>query len=139
MQNENPVLKGAMKEASKLGHRLFRNNRGMFLTLDGKRKVRAGLEAEGSSDLIGPIQVTVTPEMVGMKIAIFGVVETKHEGWVYKGTPHERKQKNFLDFVDNFGGIAFFLSDSNRLSAEINSRISSKILNNLLDRQKKNV
>ena len=43
---------------------LFRNNRGLFMTLDGKRKVRAGLEVPGSSDLVGYRSVTVTPDMV---------------------------------------------------------------------------
>jgi hypothetical protein len=38
-------------EASKRGARLFRNNVGLFTTLDG-RKVKTGL-CKGSSDLIG--------------------------------------------------------------------------------------
>lgn len=81
--------------ASKCGARVFRNNRGLFLTIDALsiikdaavqfgvkgvldvlrsgrlRKVRAGLEVPGSSDLIGWHTVTITPDMVGKRVAIF--------------------------------------------------------------------
>jgi len=88
-------------EASKHNARLFRNNRGLFLTLDGKRKVRAGLDADGASDLVGYKSIIITPEMVGKKIAVIAAVEIKKPG--LKPTP---KQKNFLRIIKEAGGIS---------------------------------
>jgi len=39
---------------------------------------------------------------------IFVAVECKREGWIFKGTEREVKQKNFIDFVIFQGGIAGF-------------------------------
>lgn len=47
------------------------------MTLDGQRKIRAGLEADGASDLIGWRTIEITPDMVGQKIAQFVAVEVK--------------------------------------------------------------
>jgi len=77
----------------------LRNNTGLFLTLDGKRKVRAGL-GKGTSDLIGWVSHTVRPEDVGRKIAIFVSAEVKDEEDTTDG------QKRFLGVVANAGGIA---------------------------------
>lgn len=80
---------------------LFRNNRGMFYTLDKKRKVRAGLEVNGSSDLIGWTEVEVTQEMVGKKVAVFTGIEVKtHRGRVSEA------QQIFKDNVNRAGGIS---------------------------------
>ena len=80
---------------------LLRNNRGMFLTLDGTRKVQAGLSAKGSSDLIGWREVVVTPDMVGNTVAIFTCIEVKTE--TGRCSPEQIK---FLDNVRSAGGIA---------------------------------
>jgi hypothetical protein len=88
-------------EASKHNARLFRNNRGLFLTLDGSRKVRAGLEADGASDLVGYKSIIITPDMVGKKIAVIAVAEVKRPG-KYPSP----EQKNFLRVVKESGGIA---------------------------------
>lgn len=88
-------------EACKHDARIFRNNRGLFLTLDGKRKVRAGLEVGGSCDLIGFKTVTITQEMVGQKIAIFTGVEIK-----IPGEYPSSDQKKFIAGIRAAGGIA---------------------------------
>lgn len=78
--------------------RLFRNTCG-YITTD-TRHIRYGL-TPGSSDLIGWKTVTITPEMVGCRIAIFLAVEVK--------TPKGRvtkQQQNFIDVVRRMGGIA---------------------------------
>jgi hypothetical protein len=54
----------------------------------------------GSSDLIGFQSVTVTPEMVGQKVAIFTAIEVKTE----TGKVSEQQTK-FLNMVARFGGI----------------------------------
>jgi hypothetical protein len=77
----------------------LRNNTGLFLTLDGKRKVRAGL-GKSTSDLIGWVSHTVRPEDVGKKIAVFVAAEVKDEGRTSEG------QEGFLGVVANAGGIA---------------------------------
>jgi len=65
------------------------------------RIVAAGLQADGSSDLVGFVPVTITQEMVGKRIAVFAAVEVKTlTGRV------EPNQQNFVDFVKKSGGLS---------------------------------
>lgn len=89
-----------MLKLSQLRAICFRNNRGVFFTLDLKRKVRAGLDVNGSSDLIGWHSVIITPEMVGKKIAVFLACEVKTSS----GRLSE-DQERFLKNVRAAGGI----------------------------------
>lgn len=57
--------------------------------------------AAGSGDIIGWKSVTVTPEMVGKKIAVFLSIEVKTEEGAM-----EPKQKKWLETVLGSGGIA---------------------------------
>lgn len=99
-------------EAPKFKASLLRNNSGSFIDKTG-RLVRFGLgftspnQAYRSSDLIGFTEVTITPEMVGKKIAVFTAVEVKSESWKpnYKDQ-RELFQRNFIDWVKSKGGIA---------------------------------
>ena len=120
-RSEAPVVKRVMMKASQLGLRLLRNNRGMFKTLDGKRMVRAGLEAEGASDLVGIKTITVTQEMVGKKIGVFLAVEVKKPSWEKPSTETEREQQNFIDQIVSRGGIAFFINNHEDLEKKIES------------------
>lgn len=89
--------------------RLFRNQvggawmgkpRGDVLLLSEARFVQCGLVV-GSGDLIGWHSVTVTPEMVGKKLAVFLSVEVKTD------TGRVRpEQKTWLEAVRKHGGIA---------------------------------
>jgi hypothetical protein len=88
LQNKIRLAVGKLKTA-----RLFRNNVGMI------NGVQFGL-CVGSSDLIGFQSVTVTPEMVGQKVAIFTAIEVKTE----TGKVSEQQTK-FLNMVARFGGI----------------------------------
>jgi len=72
---EKLILNEILLAAPKLGARLFRNNVGVLQDRNGQH-VRYGL-CVGSGDLIGWKEVTVTPEMVGKKVAIFTSVEVK--------------------------------------------------------------
>lgn len=92
--------------------RMFRNNRGVAwmgkiidregstITLMNARPVEFGL-TNGASDLIGATQIVVTPEVVGMKLAIFTAAEVKRPGVTVP-----THQQDFLDFVVGFGGRA---------------------------------
>ena len=76
--------------------RLFRNNVGF----DAANRVKYGL-APGSSDLIGWKTITITPHHVGREIAIFTAIEVKKPGG--RISP---EQKNFVDYVDECGGLS---------------------------------
>jgi len=80
-----------MLAAAECGATVLRNNRGMFLTLDGKRRVRAGLEAKGSADLIG-----------WTKDGKFLAIECKNEAGCAS-----KDQNHFLYLVNEAGGIGF--------------------------------
>jgi hypothetical protein len=79
--------------------RLYRNNCGVLQDRRGV-PVRYGLQP-GSSDLIGWRTVTITPDMIGQRIAVFTSIEVK--------TPTGRlrpEQQQWLDAVQAAGGIA---------------------------------
>lgn len=80
--------------------RLFRNQVGQLPDPRTGRPVQFGL-ARGSADLIGWRTITITPEMVGQRIAVFTSMEIK--------TPTGRltpAQHNWLGAVRAAGGIA---------------------------------
>lgn len=80
--------------------RLFRNQVGQLPDPRTGRPVQFGL-ARGSSDLIGWRTVTVTPDMVGTRLAVFTSIEVK--------TPTGRltpQQHAWLGTVRGAGGIA---------------------------------
>ena len=96
---------------------LWRNNVGVLLDATG-RPVRYGLandsralnEVLKSSDLIGWRPVTVTPDMVGRRLALFVSRECKPGGWRFSGTPREVAQRAWIDLVNQAGGDAAFAS-----------------------------
>ena len=112
--NENNIQKRIMLTVSKLGTKIFRNNVGTawngksYATKDGKRVIenarciRFGL-CVGSSDLIGYTEKTITPEMVGKKVAIFTAIEVKK-----KGGKQSPDQKNFIKRLNDAGGLGGF-------------------------------
>lgn len=116
--SEKKVQNDILLEASKKGWRLFRNNVAQAwvgvlfrspmpvsirlmpgdIVLRSARPIDAGL-CKGSSDLIGWESITITPEMVGQKIARFTAIEVK-DG---KGRA-TAEQNNFIDNVKKAGG-----------------------------------
>jgi hypothetical protein len=114
------LMREIQVDAPRADARLFRNNvalawvgkllrapRPVQVTLNpsdillrNARPLHAGL-CEGSSDLIGWRTLTITPEMVGRRVAIFATVEVK------TGTGRTTKQqKAWLKAVGDAGGIA---------------------------------
>lgn len=99
---EKDVQNNLILHASQIGLTLFCNNVGMYKDQRGN-VIRYGL-CKGSSDLIGWTPVTVTPDMVGKKIAVFTAVEVKlNKNGKYKATDD---QKRFISAVLNNGGFA---------------------------------
>lgn len=78
--------------------RVFRNNVGSAYR--GEYRIKFGLHA-GSSDLIGWKSITVMPEMIGKKIAVFLSIEVKQPG-----KNADKRQANWMHQVQNAGGIA---------------------------------
>lgn len=100
MKKETSLMRQVQLALGKRGDiRTFRNNVGMLIDLYGNR-VRYGL-CPGSSDLIGLQSVTITPDMVGRKLAVFVAIETKSA----KGRARDN-QTRFLDMVNEMGGRA---------------------------------
>jgi len=100
MGKETEFMHWVQMEASQMGGRLFRNNVGLYLSLDGMRKVKAGL-CKGSSDLIGFFPKEITKNDVGKVYAIFTAIETKA-----KRGKLSKVQENFIKLVQKNGGIA---------------------------------
>ena len=99
---EKDVQNNLILHASQIGLTLFCNNVGMYKDQRGN-VIRYGL-CNGSSDLIGWPPVTVTPDMVGKKIAVFTAIEVKlNKNGKYKATD---LQKAFISAVKSAGGFA---------------------------------
>jgi len=58
---------------------------------------------KGGSDLVGWKSITITPEMVGKKVAVFTALEVKVPG---KRMNVSEQQKFFLEAVNEAGGIS---------------------------------
>ena len=92
--------------------RLFKNNTGTgwqgtrmpapagLVIMKNARPLKAGL-CKGSSDLIGWTSITITPDMIGRKVAIFTAVEVK----IVNGRVSP-EQLNFIDQIRKAGGYA---------------------------------
>ena len=96
--------------------RLFRNNTGTLPDPRTGRPVQFGL-ARGSADLIGYRTVTITPEMVGQRLAIFTSLEVK--------TPTGRirpEQANWQRAVSSAGGIAAIVRSVDDARNAVDSR-----------------
>lgn len=118
--NEKSILNKMQLLASKLGHRLFRNNTGMAwqgqvqridattIMVRNATPIKFGL-AVGSGDLIGGVPVVITSDMVGRTVLVFTNYEAK-----CNATRATKEQRNFHDMVISLGGISMierFTSD----------------------------
>ncbi|AWK85047.1 VRR-NUC domain-containing protein [Azospirillum thermophilum] len=97
---ESPILRRILLAlGARDSVRLFRNNVGVAVYPDGSRVVY-GL-APGSPDLIGLTSITVTPDMIGRRLAVFTAIEVKAP----RGRPTDA-QRAFVAMVQRMGGIA---------------------------------
>lgn len=102
--------------------RLFRNNVGKLQDRFGVW-IAYGL-CPGSSDAIGWYTVTITPEMVGRKVAVFTAFECKSE----KGRL-SISQRLFLSAVARAGGIAACVRSEDEARAALAYPIGSSSTN----------
>ena len=78
------------------------------VVLPGARPVALGLALAsgdpvvGQSDLLGWRTITITPDMVGCKVAVFTAIEVKRE----KGGRTSAAQSHWIEQVQRAGGIA---------------------------------
>ena len=99
MASEQTIQQRIRLTCSSGATRLFRNNTGVLRDQHG-RPVQFGL-AKGSADLIGWTTRTITPDMVGQRIAVFTSIEVK------AATGRLRpEQQQWLEAVQAAGGIA---------------------------------
>jgi hypothetical protein len=121
--SESRVVSMVRLRAAALGRRLWRNNVGQLLDANG-RPVRYGLANESkalnarlkSGDLIGFETITITPDMVGQRVARFLSVECKAEGWKYNPKDeHEAAQMRWANMVNEAGGRAIFATGPENL------------------------
>jgi hypothetical protein len=98
--NETNIQQSIRLALSKTATKIFRNNQGGYKDQTG-RWVTYGVCNPGGSDLIGWTSITITPEMVGKKIAVFTAIEVKSA--TGKIRP---EQQNFIDRVRLDGGMA---------------------------------
>ncbi len=113
---ESNIANCIMLALSPLGARLFKNVRGLFLTLDGKRKAAAGLQPNGSSDLIGWTEVIINDK----KTCIFTAIEVKTE----RGKISTEQQK-YIDYISNNGGIAFVARTTDEAIRKLKQNLAS--------------
>lgn len=106
--NETKIRNKIFKEiGGRQDCRLFRNNCGMAVYFSDKnggrkeRRVKYGVCNPGGSDLIGWRSITITPDMIGDRLAVFLAIETKAP----KKGPN-KNQKNFIYQVKTAGGLA---------------------------------
>jgi hypothetical protein len=91
--------------------RIWRNNVGFYK--DGDRAIRYGL-CPGSADFVGLHTITITPEMLNRKIAVFLAIESKA-----RGKDAEDHQETWLQEVKDAGAIAGVARDGDEADALI--------------------
>ena len=121
MTNESRVQSDIRLATNLTGGLLFRNNSGsaVFRQKGIIRHVRYGLGNDSkllnaqfkSSDLIGITPITIELRHVGRVFGIFTAMEVKSENWIYHATARETAQLNFIDIIQERGGIAAFTPD----------------------------
>lgn len=113
--SEAAVLARCKVRASKMGGRLWRNNKGAAYLSDGTF-LRYGILNDSkrisdeikSSDLIGGYPLVITADMVGATICQLWLVECKKEDWQFTGTDEEPGQLKFLELGLAMGARASF-------------------------------
>ena len=124
---EAAVQSATQIAVARTGSLIWRNNSGACEDKNG-RIIRYGLghtsaqqvRSWASSDLIGIVPVTITPEMVGQTLGVFLALEVKKPGWhLTPGDQRAMAQLKFLELVRSVGGIASFVTDPAQVSGII--------------------
>lgn len=112
-QPEGLVNKANQQAARLIGGELYRNARGMMPTPSGGMRPY-GLGPNGAGDLIGPIPMVITKEMVGRTVAIYSEVESKTDTGVV--APHQTAR---IEHLRNLGAIAGVSRNADEFNAII--------------------
>ena len=96
--------------------RLFRNQVGQLPDPKTGRPVQFGL-AKGSADLIGWRTVTVTPDMVGRRLAVFTSIEVKTA--TGRLTPAQHAWLGAVRSAGGIAGVARTVSDAHHIVANL--------------------
>jgi hypothetical protein len=138
--HESNIFTRTSKRLSELGARLFRNNVGSAYTGPGMtlkpgqhytgkggervifapRLIAFGLH-KGSGDGIGWVTRTVTPDMIGQRVAVFLSVETKTD----TGRTSE-EQQTWLANVARAGGLAIVTNNDEEAAQWLMTQIEHK-------------
>lgn len=122
-QSETNIVRQCLERASKLGHRLWRQQVGTgwigkarklddgYVIIQNARPFHAGFE--GLLDTGGFTLVTVTPEMVGKKIPLFTEIEVKTKTGAVRDA--QRKRISYIRSVGGYAGIARCADDVDRI------------------------
>lgn len=117
MNPETNVMKRILLAGSAEGATLFRHNVGLGWSgklinhtpertiLANARPLHAGLQ-KGAGDLIGWQTMTITPDMIGKKVAVFVSIEAKTK----TGKPSP-EQVNWIGALRRAGGLAGIARD----------------------------
>lgn len=113
-QNETNVWKSAQLFVSKLGGRLFRNQRYKGPIVRNGKVTDAwadcGVGGDGGHDVIGWFSFVIRPEHVGKKIAQYLSVETK-----IKSGKRTDEQKTMVRVVKEAGGLSGFATNDDEV------------------------
>jgi hypothetical protein len=94
--------------------KVFRNNTGTLRDQNG-RPVQFGL-CKGSADLIGWRTITVTPDMVGRRLAVFTSIEVKTPTGRLR--PEQQQWLNAVQAAGGIAGVARSVEDAQRLTMD---------------------
>lgn len=117
---ESVVQQQASFTIAQVGGLPQRNNVGACVDKSG-RLVRYGLMNESkkmnekikSSDLIAPVPILITQDMVGQMIGVYMAFECKHEGWhLTAGDAHAQAQAEYHRVIRAHGGRAGFVTSN---------------------------
>jgi hypothetical protein len=123
--NETGVQNEIRMEISKSSARVFRNNVGFVKHADGSM-FPYGL-GTGTSDLVGWYPLTITPDMVGQRVAIFLAVEVKKENHKTQAK-RLQQQMHFLQQVVESGGIGVLCDDPMKVESLMKRSLIEKVV-----------
>lgn len=125
MANSETVIQQEIRlevQAAFSSVRLFRNECGTArVEVKGQppRFIRYGLSV-GSPDLVGWRSLTITPQMVGKKIAQFVGCEVKTPKGLKRNGKHEQRQNKWIDLINQMGGHAFKATSASEAIKKLN-------------------
>lgn len=111
-QPEGAINKAIIQAARLRGATLYRNRRGM-LPLPNGGMLPFGLGPAGYPDNVGYLPITITPGMVGRKVAIFCAIEAKTDTGVL--AEHQARVIEELRDAGAIAGVATSATDTDEL------------------------